>query len=210
MSSAIRDAGLTLIELLRDSLVANPPTAERPISSRDQIALLSPRDVNQNSNIRLTLCLYSIAPSVALRNDLEVPGSLAFNGELSQPLDLYYLLTAVGAVTQDPSDQTLDAQLLLGFAMRVFFDNGILAGSTLQGDFHPDEELRLTLQPMTVEDLTRIWSVFPDSVLRASVSFLLTPVRLRSIRTQAGAPVTSRRADVDQVVSIKDRKEEAA
>ena len=127
-----------------------------------------------------------------------------------QPLDLYYLLTAFGAVTQDPSDQTLDAQLLLGFAMRVFFDNGILAGSTLQGDFRPDEELRLTLQPMTVEDLTRIWSVFPDSVLRASVSFLLTPVRLRSIRTQAGAPVTSRRADVDQVVSIKDREEEAA
>ena len=75
MSSAIRDAGLTLIELLRDNLVANPPTAQRPISSRDQIALLSPRDVNQNSNIRLTLCLYSIAPSVALRNDLEVPGS---------------------------------------------------------------------------------------------------------------------------------------
>jgi hypothetical protein len=208
MSSAIRDAGLTLIELLRDSLVANPTTEQRPLSSRDQIALLSPRDVNQTSNIRLTLFLYSIAPAVALRNDFEIPGSQAFN-ELSEPLDLYYLLTAFGAQTQDPSDQTLDAQLLLGFAMRVFFDNGILAGSTLQGDFRPDEELRLTLQPMTVEDLTRIWSVFPDSVLRASVSFLLTPIRLRSTRVQGGARVTSRRADVDQVVSLKDREEAA-
>jgi len=209
MSSAIRDAGLTLIELLRDSLVANPTTDQRPLSSRDQIALLSPRDVNQTSNIRLTLFLYSIAPAVALRNDLEIPGSQAFNGELSEPLDLYYLLTAFGAQTQDPSDQTLDAQLLLGFAMRVFFDNGILAGSTLLGDFRPDEELRLTLQPMTVEDLTRIWSVFPDSVLRASVSFLLTPIRLRSTRVLGGARVTSRRADVDQVLSTKDREEAA-
>ena len=209
MSAAIRDAGLTLIELLRDSLVANPTTDQRPLSSRDQIALLSPRDVNQTSNIRLTLFLYSIAPAVALRNDLEIPGSQAFSGELSEPLDLYYLLTAFGAQTQDPSDQTLDAQLLLGFAMRVFFDNGILAGSTLQGDFRPDEELRLTLQPMTVEDLTRIWSVFPDSVLRASVSFLLTPIRLRSTRVQGGARVTSRRADVDPVVSLKDREEAA-
>jgi hypothetical protein len=210
MSSAIRDAGLTLIELLRDNLVANPTTADRPIASRTQIALLSPRDVNQDSNIRLTLFLYSIAPAVALRNDLEIPGSRNFNGELSEPLDLYYLLTAFGAVTQDdPSDPTLDAQLLLGFAMRVFFDNGILAGSTLKGDLPSDEELRLTLQPMTVEDLTRIWSVFPDSVLRASVSFLLTPIRLRSTRVQGGALVTSRRADVDQVVAIKDREEAA-
>jgi len=208
MSSAIRDAGLTLIELLRDSLVANPTTDQRPLSSRDQIALLSPRDVNQTSNIRLTLFLYSIAPAVALRNDFEIPGSQAFN-ELSEPLDLYYLLTAFGAQTQDPSDQTLDAQLLLGFAMRVFFDNGVLAGSTLQGDFRPDEELRLTLQPMTVEDLTRIWSVFPDSVLRASVSFLLTPIRLRSTRVQGGVRVRSRRADVDQVLSTKDREEAA-
>jgi hypothetical protein len=203
MSSAIRDAGLTLIELLRDNLVADPPTPDRPISSRDQIALLSPRDVNQNKSVRLTLFLYSISPSVELRNELEIPGNESPNGEVSEPLDLYYLLTAFAPATQDPTDQTLDAELLLGFAMRVFFDNGILTGTALRGDLPRAEELRLTLQPMTVEDLTRIWSVFPDSVLHASVSFLLTPVRLRARRTQVGARVTVRRADVDQVVPIQ-------
>jgi hypothetical protein len=208
MSSAIRDAGLTLIELLRDNLVANPTTVDRPISSRDQIALLSPRDVNQNKNVRLTLFLYSIAPAVAMRNELEIPGNQPA-GELSEPLDLYYLLTAFAPATQDPTDQTLDAQLLLGFAMRVFFDNGTLTGSVLQGNLPRDEELRLTLQPMTVEDLTRIWSVFPDSVLHASVSFLVTPVRLRARTAARGARVTSRRSDVDQVVPIR-AEEEAA
>jgi len=203
MSSAIRDAGLTLIELLRDNLVADPPTADRPISSRDQIALLSPRDVNQNTSVRLTLFLYSISPTVEMRNDLEIPGNQSPAGEVSEPLELYYLLTAFAPATQDPTDQTLDSQLLLGFAMRVFFDNGTLTGSILQGNLPRDDELRLTLQPMTVEDLTRIWSVFPESVLHASVSFLVTPVKLRSTRAVAGARVTSRRTDVDQVVPIR-------
>lgn len=209
MSSAIRDAGLTLVELLRDNLVADPPTADRPISSRDQIALLSPRDVNQNNGVRLTLFLYSISPTVELRNEMEIPGNPPGNGFVSEPLDLYYLLTAFAPTTQDPTDQTLDAHLLLGFAMRVFFDSGILTGTVLQGALPRDEELRLTLQPMTVEDLTRIWSVFPDSVLHASVSFLLTPVRLLSTRVRVGARVTSRRADVDSVVPTRVAEEAA-
>jgi hypothetical protein len=208
MSSAISDAGLTLIELLRDNLVVSPTVPDGPIASRDHIALLSPRDVNQNANLRLSLFLYSIAPAVELRNELEIPGNQSFNGEISQPLNLHYLLTAFSPLA-DATAQTLDSQLLLGFAMRVFFDNGILVGSTLRGNLPRDEELRLTLQPMTVEDLTRIWSVFPDSVLHASVSFLLTPVRLLSTRTLGGARVTSRLAEVDQIVPIRDREEAA-
>lgn len=202
MSSAIRDAGLTLIELLRDTLVADPPTAERPITSRDHIALLSPRDVNQNRDVRLTLFLYSITPTVELRNELEIPGNRAGDAPVAEPLDLYYLLTAFAPATQDPTEQTLDAQLLLGFAMRVLFDNGTLTGSVLRGNLPRDQELRLTLQPMTVEDLTRIWSVFPDSVLHASVSFLVTPVQLLSTRTRGGHPVVSRQSDVDSMAPI--------
>jgi hypothetical protein len=208
MSSAIRDAGLTLIDLLRDNLVANPIDATHPIQFANQIALLSPRDVTQNADVRLTLFLYSITPAAELRNELEIPGNTAFNGEISEPLDLYFLLTAFSPLN-DATARTLDAHLLLGFAMRVFFDNGILVGSALRGNLPRDEELRLTLQPMTIEDLTRIWSVFPDSVLHASVSFLLTPVRLLSARTLGGARVSSRRADVDQVVPIRNQEEAA-
>ena len=208
MSSAIRDAGLTLIELLRDNLVADPTDPTHPIRFPNQIALLSPRDVSQTADLRLTLFLYSISPSAELRNELEIPGNTAFHGEISEPLDLHFLLTAFSPLT-DATDRTLDEHLLLGFAMRVFFDNGILAGSTLRGNLPRDEELRLTLQPMSIEDLTRIWSVFPDSVLHASASFLLTPVRLLSTRTLGGARVSSRRADVDQVVPIRNQEEAA-
>lgn len=192
MSSAIRDVGETLVQLLRANVNA---------VNDEQIALLSPANV-KIEDIRLTLFLYSIAPAADLRNELEIPGMLANDEAVSEPLDLYYLLTSFAPKGSETTDGTLDAHLLLGEAMRVFFDNGILTSSVLRGDLPRDEELRLTLQPMTVEDLTRVWSVFPDSVLHTSVSYLVTPVRLRSTRTRGGSRVVARAADVDHVVPV--------
>jgi Pvc16 N-terminal domain len=197
MSSAIRDVGRTLVNLLRDNLADdNAPGGIR----RQQIVLLPPAEA-KTGGVRLTLFLYAIAPAAELRNEMEIPGGPEGDEAVSEPLDLYFLLTAFApAEGDDPTERTHDSHLLLGTAMRVFFDNGTLTGSVLQGDLPRDEELRLTLQPMTVEDLTRIWSVFPESVLHASVSYLVTPVRLRSTRTRGGTRVVSRAADVGHVV----------
>jgi hypothetical protein len=194
MSTAIRDIGETLVELLRDNLDTLVQAPD------DEIVLLPPAEA-KTGGVRLTLFLYSIAPAVELRNDFEIPGNVVDGGDVSAPLDLYYLLTAFAPPEGgSATERTLDSHGLLGAAMRVFFDNGVLTGSTLRGDLPRDEELRLTLQPMTVEDLTRIWSVFPESVLHASVTYLVTPVRLRSKRTKDGKPVVSRRAGVDQAI----------
>jgi len=192
MSTAIRDVGETLIDLLRNDPIVTIPDA--------QIALLSPAEANA-SGVRLTLFLYSIAPAGELRNEMEIPGNGPDDEPVSLPLNLFYLLTAFSP-PQDPTNRSLDSQLLLGQAMRVFFDNGILTGSLLRGDLPRDEELRLTLQPITIEDLTRIWSVFPETALQPSVSYLVTPVRLRSNRTRGGARVVSRQIDEDHVVPI--------
>ena len=192
MSTAIRDVGETLIDLLRNDPIVTIPDA--------QIALLSPAEANAGG-VRLTLFLYSIAPTGEIRNEIEIPGNGPDDEPVSLPLNLFYLLTAFSP-PQDPTNRSLDSQLLLGQAMRVFFDNGILTGSLLRGDLPRDEELRLTLQPITIEDLTRIWSVFPETALQPSVSYLVTPVRLRSNRTRGGARVVSRQVDEDHVVPI--------
>ncbi|HET9532396.1 MAG TPA: DUF4255 domain-containing protein [Blastocatellia bacterium] len=201
MSTAIRDVGETLVDLLRDNLGGIVPNPE-------QIALLSPPEATQIGGVRLTLFLYSIAPAAEMRNELEIPGNLAGDEAVSEPLDLYYLLTAFAPpMMQNPTERTLDSHLLLGEAMRVFFDNGTLTGSVLRGELPRDEELRLTLQPITVEDLTRIWSVFPESVLHVSASYLVTPVRLRSTRTRGGQRVVSRQTGVDQIVPLQSEDE---
>ena len=193
MSSAIRDVGETLINLLQTQLSGFVPIP-------DQIALTSPAEASQ-SGARLTLFLYSISPTPELRNELEIPGNTIDDEPVSLPLDLHYLLTAFSP-PQDPTGRSLDSQLLLGQAMRVFFENGTLTGSVLRGNLPLDEELRVTLHPHTVEDLTRIWSVFPETVLTASVSYLVTPVRLRSTATRGGQRVVSRRTDADHLVPI--------
>lgn len=192
MSTAIRDVGETLIDLLRNDPIITVPDA--------QIALVSPAEANA-SGVRLTLFLYSIAPAAELRNELEIPGNAMDDEPVSLPLNLYYLVTAFSP-PQDPTNRSLDSHLLLGQAMRVFFDNGILTGSVLRGDLPRDEELRLTLQPISVEDLTRIWSVFPETALEPSVSYLVTPARVRSDRTRGGARIVSRRIDSDHIAPI--------
>ena len=192
MSTAIRDVGETLIDLLRNDPIITIPDA--------QIALLSPAEANA-SGVRLTLFLYSIAPAAELRNELEIPGNALNDEPVSLPLNLFYLVTAFSP-PQDPTNRSLDSHLLLGQAMRVFFNNGILTGSMLRGDLPRDEELRLTLQPISVEDVTRVWSVFPETALQPSVSYLVTPVRLQSDRTRGGARVVSRQVDTDHVVPI--------
>jgi hypothetical protein len=196
MSSAIRDVGETLVALLRDNL------GDLVQAPEDDIVLLPPAEA-KNGGVRLTLFLYSIAPAVEMRNELEIPSG---GEDLSEPLDLYYLLTAFAPQEgTNSTERTLESHRLLGAAMRVFFDNGALTGSVLRGELPRDEEIRLTLQPMTVEDLTRIWSVFPDSVLHASVSYLVTPVRLRSARViVANSRVVDRRAEADHVVPRAD------
>src|SRR5262249_12069603 len=150
--------------------------------------------------VLISLFLYSIMPAAEYRVQNEVPFLSGDSQPPSFPVELYYLLTTYPQQNPDPTDRTLQTHTLLGFAMRVFFDNAILTGSALRGSLPRDEELRLTYQPITVEDMTRIWGVFPGNSLRTSVSYVLSPVRILSARVPGGTRVASRQSDLDHLV----------
>jgi hypothetical protein len=189
----IRDVGETLVELLRSELAGL-------VNSPQQIALTSPVNAEQQQ-IRLTVFLYSVTPTAELRNAPPIRLAPGQERRPPLPLDLYYLMTAFAPDTiQDPTDRTLEADRLLGAAMQVLYDNGILSGGTLRGIIPRDSELRLTLQPITVEDLTRVWSVFPEQVYRASVSYLVTPARIDSRVVMSGQRVVMKQVDLDRIV----------
>jgi Pvc16 N-terminal domain len=176
----ICDVSATLLQLLKGTLgVAN-------------VALAPPR----NATTLLTLFLYKVRENPHLRNDarrslpVDVDGKLV---EQEPPLmvDLYYLLTAHHATDQ------LEAHRALSRAMRVFYDNAILRGSVIQATkdrgLTSDATLRITLDPISMEDMTRIWSAFPDTQYEISVTYLVTPVPIESSRILGTAPV------VDQI-----------
>jgi hypothetical protein len=161
MRSQIRDAGETLVNLLRAALVPDP------VPSAGQIAIVSPAEIGQPGSVMISLFLYSIMPVAESRKPNvgpRVPGS----EPPSQLFALYYLLTAHPRSTADLNERTLETHLLLEAAMGVFLDHPILTGS----------EQRLTYHALTVEDMTRIWSAFGGTPLRTSVGYVLSPVRL--------------------------------
>jgi len=199
MSNAISDIEETLIELLRADM------SEISIKP-EEIQLLSPSDA-AGKDVRLTLYLYSVIESPSLKNE---PMQFVTAKEAKRPplfLDLYFMLTCHPKLGESDLDKrSQEDRQVLGRAMRVFYDNGILKGSLLKGKLTDTiEELRLSLNPINLEDLTRIWSVFPDTPYRTSVSYLVTPTRVESLRTAGSQRVVSKDARYSEMIS--NRKE---
>ena len=196
MSKAISDIEQTLIELLRADV-------DRIGIDAKQIQLLSPSDA-AGKDVRLTLYLYSVIETPSLKNE---PRQFMTAKEARQPplfLDLYFMLTCYPKGEDDLDKRSHEDRQVLGWAMRVFYDNGILKGSVLKGDLEgTGEELRLSLNPINLEDLTRIWSVFPDTPYRTSVSYLVTPASVQSLRTASSQRVLSKEAGYSEMDSNK-------
>ena len=170
---AIADIGDTLIGLLRDNM--------SDLIAPASVVLLSPADVD-DQNTRLTLFLYSVMENPHLRNQ-EVQN--LSSTQLRYPplsLDLHYLLTTYSSnLIPDRTERTMEEHRILGRAMRIFYDHAILSGTILQGSLAgTDEELRIIANPLSLDDLNKLWSVFPNRSYRPSTGYLVTPVRIES------------------------------
>lgn len=181
----LRDVSRTLLNLLTTNLPDVP----------DRIALASPKAAGTNL---LTLFLYKVTENPDLKNRdgliVQQPTGAIRKHLPPLTLDAYYLLTAHAG---EPPN-LLEAHRALSRAMRVFYDNGILQGSLLRANepstgLTEASVLRVTLNPISMEDMTRIWSVFPDMPYELSVTYLVTPIEIESAREVTGAPV------VDQI-----------
>ncbi len=182
---AVADMGETLITLLRDNMsdLINP----------DSIVLLSPAEV-EDQNIRLTLFLYNIMENPHLKNQEMRNLSPTQLGYPPLTLDLYYLLTAyASAQIPDRTERTLEEHRILGRAMRILYDNAILSGTILQGSMAgTSEELRVVLNAISLDDLTKIWSAFQEVGYRLSISYLVTPANIDSTRDVSMQRVVSK------------------
>lgn len=192
------DVSSTLLRLLNDALTPGTVTLAPP----------------KNATSRLTLFLYKVLENPYLKNEDRRIRQAADGSLLEEPpplfVDLYYLLTA-HALTAQP-DEPIKAQRALSRAMRVLYDNGILAGSAIQTTSTADsgltsaDTLRITLNPISMEDMTRIWSVFPDTQYELSVTYLVTPVPIQSARELGSTPVVDQIHEQGHVVAPAGRR----
>lgn len=158
----------------------------------------------------VNLYLYQVTANPALRNvDLPLRGS---DGGLRQRaacgFDLHYLLTFYG------SQQSLEPERLLGGVLRTLHEQAILARRSLEqlindpqngypdlnrSDLHRAAELvKFRPLPLSLEELSKLWSVFLQTPYTLSAAYVGSLVLIESdIAPAAALPVRSRQIFVD-------------
>lgn len=185
--TAIADVGETLVELLRGNMQDLIQAG-----SVDSIALVSPGEIEGKDNIRLSLFLYHVEENIYLKNqEMEKKGSSVLK---APPLavDLYYMLTSYPSTgIHDRTDRTREEHSILGRAMQILHDNAVLTGSALKGNLSAsDTVLHVMVASLSLDDMTKIWSTFKEKSFRPSVCYLVTPVKIESLRERKIKRVT--------------------
>jgi hypothetical protein len=183
--TAIAAVSRTLRTLLLDRMVVTAAVS------------LAPPDVTVAGldGPRVNLYLLHVVENAELKNQ-PIPDTAPPGGYGRPPLsvNLRYLVTTHSAIETQP-DGDLNAQTLLGDAMRVLHDFGNqidtlaiinpVAGPVgepildpaLAGEF---ERVKLTLQPAPLDELTRVWSAFGEANFRRSVIYEATVVQIET------------------------------
>jgi len=146
-----------------------------------EVTTLPPDDPSlKNDAPRLNLYLYQVTPSAAWRNaDLptrRADGSQALKSQLG--LNLHYLLTAYGKAAKDDPE----VHRVLGSAVRALHEKPILTRDAIHGVLAQNslsasdlaeqiEMVRLTPQSLTMEELSKLWSVFFQTPYRISMAY---------------------------------------
>jgi Pvc16 N-terminal domain len=155
---------------------------------------LSPDEVGTGTT-SVSLWLYRVGRDPNVLND---PAPRLGPDELLQrpiPVELYYLVTP-------RTTDTLTAHTLLGRVLQVFNDHAILRGVDLQSPLGGDDELRVTLDPLTLEDATRIWTTLSEPY-QPSLSYCVQLVRIESHHEPRRARrVLRREIDYEQIVGV--------
>lgn len=203
----------TVTEALRsrvtDAVVASVPgvlvnvTAARPDAIKQD-----------DGNGHVSVFLYRVSPNSSLRN-VDLPTRRGSGSLIDRPrvaLDLHYLVSFFGPaaeavpermlgamVTRLHSRPVLDTALVEG----VVASQPFLAGSDLADAF---ETVKLTQEPLSLEELSKIWSIFFQVPYCLSVAYRASALLLEEeISTQPALPVRGPTPDpVDPALPPRD------
>jgi hypothetical protein len=192
---AIAAVTATLRNLLTQGLAPDPDLSDVTVT-------LHPPDQARPgaaSSNQLNLFLYLARPDAAWRN-LTMPTRVGGGAVQFPPLalNLFYLITAYG---RDNDAQRPFSHMLLGRAMSILHDHPVLGADEIAAAL-PDSDLatqvervRLTLQPLSLEELSKLWTAF-QCEYRLCAAYEAAVVLIESVRpSRAPLPVLRRGAE---------------
>jgi hypothetical protein len=183
----------TLLQILKDGITNNPD----PQLNGVPIDLRSPKEMRQANNATgVSLWLYRITRDPDLLNDRPERISPTQIRRTPLPIHLYYLVTPL---VVNPGDR----QTLIGRVLQLLNDHAIIRGADLQNSLvGANDEFRVTLETLTLEELTRVWYSLSEPY-DLSVSYEIQVVRIDSdFEAINGAPVVSRKAGYSQIERV--------
>jgi hypothetical protein len=171
MSNALAIAAVTAT---LEAILENGVHAESNLHDTKVTALPPDKARGTITSNQLNLFLYQILPNAAWRN-IDIPTQVK-PGETGMPplaLTLHYLMTVYGR--ENDNSQPFDHHLL-GKAMSILFDHALLGPDEIKlalpgsGLEQQVERVRITLQPLSVEEISKLWTGFATQY-RLSVGY---------------------------------------
>jgi hypothetical protein len=180
MHTVLAATSATLRQMLLDSMTsdAGPNALASFFSDTATVSLDAPDEMVASAREGLSLWLYRVAPGDVLRTPpREVRTLPTGEGTIPPPpldLRLDYLLTPIAQAGAELE------QRILGRAMQLFYTAPVIKGASLLAELAGTAAaLRVTLQPLSLEEITRVWAAL-RTPYRLSVSY---EVRLEGINS---------------------------
>lgn len=176
----------------------------------DSASVDTQRPDGKETGARVHLFLYQVTPNAALRNS-DLPTRDASGRVTNRPttaLDLHYLLTFYG------DEKKLEPQRMLGGAVRRLLAEPGLTRERILNVSHDDggdkmdgsnlanavEQVKFTPSPLSLEELSRIWSIFYQTPYALSVAYSASAVLIESEEPARAALPVLKRGEQDQGV----------
>ena len=164
----LRDIRKTIKKLLQNVEELSDDTA---------IIFDSPGDIEDSENTRLTIFLYHILENSHMRNT--PPRYPTYTEKQPAPLilDLYFMLVPYASNREKEI-------IVMEKVMQIFYDNAVLRGDLLEDGLKSsgNDEVRIIPHTLSLDDLNKLWSTFPNKSFRLSKSYIITPVKIPSER----------------------------
>ena len=181
--TVVAEAGEALVRVLWEEMQGDPQI-NALVDSEARISLQSPNDLKDDDSVRLSVYLYRIVEDPYTKNQPMHPGPGRRTRRAPLTLDLYFLVTPLVGT---PREQ----QIVLGKVLQVFHDRAILQGPDVGPLAAADEELRIVLNPVSLEETTRVWQALEMSY-RLSVCYVVRVAFVESTRERLTQPVVER------------------
>jgi Pvc16 N-terminal domain len=145
----------------------------------EDIIFDSPADLDSIPDSGLTIFLYRIMENPHLKNQDLTPELFTNPVKLRGPplaLDLNYLIIPFGN-----SENRL---ILIEKVMQLFHDFPIFESSLLNEDLinSGNKEIKIYLNEFSMDEVNKIWTLFPNKPFRLSLSYIVSPLLIPSSR----------------------------